>query len=391
MPSPVEDRPGLMIRDSYGYSDATLILPPSVVPFLQFFDGETEENELSAYLVRETGDIAITKVKDQIWESLSKAAFLEDEVYEKAREEKHKAFAESPVKTASHAGGAYPDTPEELRTVFNQYMTGVGAKTFGQVRGIAAPHVSPFGGYDSYRAAYSALRPALDMDRTFILLGTSHYGDASKFGLTRKNYVTPYGAAETQTALVDELFAKAPGAVVMEDYCHSFEHSLEFQTVFLQHLLGPRVRILPVLVGSFAVEIAEGRLPESNQDTARFFDALGEIGTRLGSKACWVMGVDMAHMGQRYGDETAARANEAEMTHVAEMDKARMEKICASNASDYWSLVAEGGEDQLKWCGSAPFYTFLKSAPGLKGNMEHYEQWNIDETSIVSFAGMTFV
>ena len=264
------------------------------------------------------------------------------------------------------------------------------SKTFGQVRGIAAPHVSPFGGYDSYRAAYSALRPALDMDRTFILLGTSHYGDASKFGLTRKNYVTTYGAAETQTGLVDELLAKAPGAVLMEDYCHSFEHSLEFQTVFLQHLLGPRVRILPVLVGSFAVEMAEGRLPESNDDTARFFDALGEIGTRLGSKACWVLGVDMAHMGQRYGDETVARANEAEMTHVGEMDKMRMEKICAGNASDFWNLVAEGGEDELKWCGSAPFYTFLKSAPGLRGNVEHYEQWNIDEASIVSFAGMTF-
>ena len=87
MPSPVEDRPGVMIRDSYGYSGATLILPPQVVPFLQFFDGETEENELSAYLVRETGDIAITKVKDQVWEALSKAAFLEDEVYEKVREE----------------------------------------------------------------------------------------------------------------------------------------------------------------------------------------------------------------------------------------------------------------------------------------------------------------
>ena len=146
-----------------------------------------------------------------------------------------------------------------------------------------------------------------------------------------------------------------------------------------------------MLVGSFAVEMAEGRLPESNEDTVRFFDALGEIGTRLGNKACWVMGVDMAHMGQRYGDEIAARANEAEMTHVAEMDKTRMAQICSSNASDYWSLVAEGGGDALKWCGSAPFYTFLKSAPGLKGNVEHYEQWNIDEASIVSFAGMTFV
>ena len=109
MPSPVEDRPGLMIRDSYGYSGRTLILPPQVVPFLQFFDGETEENELSAQLVRETGDLAITRVKDQVWEALSQAGFLEDEVYAKAREEKHCEFAEAEVRVASHAGGAYPE------------------------------------------------------------------------------------------------------------------------------------------------------------------------------------------------------------------------------------------------------------------------------------------
>ena len=134
MPSPVEDRPGLMIRDSYGYSGRTLILPPPIVPFLQFFNGETEENELSAQLVRETGDLSITKVKDQVWEALSQAGFLEDEVYEKAREEKHKEFAAAEVKLANHAGGAYPDTPEELRTVFNESCLEQVQKVFPRLR-----------------------------------------------------------------------------------------------------------------------------------------------------------------------------------------------------------------------------------------------------------------
>jgi len=46
--------------------------------------------------------------------------------------------------------------------------------------------------------------------------------------------------------------------------------------------------------------------------------------------------------------------------------------------------------DDLKWCGSAPFYTFLKAAPKARGELLHYEQWNIDEQSVVSFAGMAF-
>jgi hypothetical protein len=47
-------------------------------------------------------------------------------------------------------------------------------------------------------------------------------------------------------------------------------------------------------------------------------------------------------------------------------------------------------QDDLKWCGSSPFYTFLKTAPRARGELLKYEQWNIDEHSVVSFAGMGF-
>ena len=39
MPSPVEDRPGLLIRDSFRYSDAIMIVPPPLVQCLTCFDG----------------------------------------------------------------------------------------------------------------------------------------------------------------------------------------------------------------------------------------------------------------------------------------------------------------------------------------------------------------
>src|SRR5579871_1630337 len=117
--------------------------------------------------------------------------------------------------------------------------------------GIAAPHVSPFGGWESYRDAYSALLPSY-WDRTFVVLGTSHYGEPDRFGLTRKPFVTPFGEATTDTALVDELANAAPGAIRMEDYCHAVEHSIEFQVLFLQHIFGAGIRILPILCGSFA-------------------------------------------------------------------------------------------------------------------------------------------
>jgi AmmeMemoRadiSam system protein B len=254
--------------------------------------------------------------------------------------------------------------------------------------GIAAPHVSPVGGYESYRAAYQLLG-APYQDRTFVILGTSHYGAADKFGLTRKAYRTPFGVTQTDVSLVDELTQKAGNAVATEDYCHAVEHSIEFQVVFLQSIFGADVKVLPILCGSYAHSIYRGGKPEANEDVNRFLGVLGEIAAREENRLLWVLGIDMAHMGRRYGDEFTALADENEMLAVGARDKQRMERVAAGDASGFWDLVQENRDD-LKWCGSSPLYTFLKVRPGARGQVERYEQWNIDAESVVSFAGMSF-
>ena len=47
-------------------------------------------------------------------------------------------------------------------------------------------------------------------------------------------------------------------------------------------------------------------------------------------------------------------------------------------------------QDDLKWCGSSPIYTFLKAVPEARGTLRRYQQWNIDEQSVVSFAASRF-
>jgi len=232
------------------------------------------------------------------------------------------------------------------------------------------------------------LRPE-DGDRTFVILATSHYGQPEKFGLTRKNFVTPLGESPTDAGLVDWLASRAPGAVEMEDYCHSFEHTVELELIFLQHALGPRVRILPILCGAFAKSLMEGGQPEADDGVRSFINALRELREREGGRLFWILGVDMAHMGARYHDPFQARAGEGAMSEVEVRDRARIDRINAGDAAGFWELVRENRDD-LKWCGSAPFYTFLESAPRARGALLSYQQWNIDESSVVSFAGMAF-
>src|SRR4029077_10053500 len=79
MPSPVEERPGLVIRDPFHFSDATLIIPPALVPCLEFFDGVQSEFDLRAFLVRATGDLDVGDLVQHLHETLSNAGFLDDE------------------------------------------------------------------------------------------------------------------------------------------------------------------------------------------------------------------------------------------------------------------------------------------------------------------------
>ena len=387
-PSADPEHPGLLIRDPFHFSDAMLLVPPPLVASLACFDGEQTELDLRASLVQATGEIQVGQLEQHLVDTLSQAGFLLNENFLSMRDEKVAAFAGASHREPSHAGSAYPIDPAEVRQQLNEYMGETPATSRDSLIGIAAPHVSPFGGWESYREAYNKLAPGY-RERTFVILGTSHYGEPDKFGLTRKQFVTPLGEAVTDTALVNELLEKAPGAVNMEDYCHSVEHSIEFQVLFLQHIYGPRIRIVPILCGSYARSIYEGGMPEENDAVKRFLGTLGEIAARDRDRLMWVLGIDMAHMGRRYGDPLVALADQGEMTDVAHRDRDRIDRVTAADARGFWSLVQENRDD-LKWCGSAPLYTFLRAVPDARGELCRYQQWNIDEQSVVSFAAMTF-
>jgi hypothetical protein len=305
------------------------------------------------------------------------------------RDAKHRAFAESPVRRAVHAGLTYPGEADALRDGLAEILNHEPAPAPRQdLVGIAAPHVSIEGGRACYRSAYRLLSPEL-ANRTFVVLGTSHHGAPDRFGLTRKPFSTPLGETVTAARLVDELVEKAAAALDPEDYCHSIEHSIEFQVLFLQHLFGPAVRLLPILCGAYVRSFTEGGKPEADPAVDAFLAALREIAEREGERLFWVLGVDLAHVGRRYGDPVPAAAARGVMLDVAKRDRSRLELAVSGDADGFWESVCRN-RDPLHWCGSSAIYTFLKALPGARGEVEHYDQWNIDEESVVSFAALSF-
>jgi len=394
MPSPLPEQPGLVIRDPFRFSTVTLVVPPLLARCLGCFDGRHDEGDLRATLARLAGRVSVEDAAKNLMTALHEAGFLDDERFAELRAARLEEIARAPERPAAHVGSGYPaqaaPLTERLRGYFGAAPPdGSGAPGRGPTRAIAAPHVSPEGGSTTYARAYAALPPDAG-EKVFVVLGTSHYGEPDRYGLTRKPFATPFGAARTEVGLVDALVAAAPGAVTLEDPCGFVEHAIEFQVVFLQYLYGPRVRILPVLCGAFVHGPRAGAHPEASEHVARFVGALGELAAREGDRLTFVLGVDFAHVGRRYGDAQAARAHAGPLAEVAARDRARVERIAAGDAGGFWELVTERGDDDLKWCGTSPLYTFLRAVPEARGRLCGYDQWNIDEASVVSFGAIAF-
>src|SRR3982074_425418 len=122
MPSPDPERPGLLIRDAYRYSEATLIIPPALVECLRCFDGETTELDLRAELVRITGDLSVGELERNIIDTLAGSGFLQDENYARMREARHRQFAGESRREAAHVGSAYPEELGALRETLGGWM-----------------------------------------------------------------------------------------------------------------------------------------------------------------------------------------------------------------------------------------------------------------------------
>jgi MEMO1 family protein len=392
MPSPEASQPGLLLRDPLRYTDKVIYVPPPWIAGLRCLDGTHTELDVQEALTRATGELVFSDTVRHFVGVLEQAGFLDSEEFHRLRDQKQAEFQQASERLPVHAGEAYPASASELRSKFQGYVDGlIGGNGFSPgTLGVAAPHVSPEGGRNCYAVTYGGLAavPAV-AKRTFVVLGTSHYGAPEKFGLTRKAFVTPLGTLRVDLELVDWLERHGGEAVSMEDYCHAVEHSIEFQCMFLRYGLDSDVNILPILCGPFAESFQTGLPPEANPAVARFFDALAELAKAQAGRLFWVLGIDLAHVGRRYGDDFSATAGRGPMAAVAKRDRERLQALCAGDLRRFFEL-AKISESLLKWCGYSPLYTFAKAVPSARGRVLQYEQWNIDAQSVVSFASLEF-
>jgi MEMO1 family protein len=359
---------------------------------LAFMNGNRSARDI-AELVRRTGPAITVQEIEELVAELEAAAMLEGPTRRERRRVLVEEFERADVRPATFAGGAYHgEAAELLRFVEDECIAAVSpAALAGEVRGLVAPHMDLWRAALGYGHAYGALGRALPEVDTVVVLGTCHVGLRTPFAFSKKAFDTPLGPMRSDRALGERVASRSRQDVFAEEYKHKGEHSIEFQVVFLRHVLGERaadVTIVPILCGLGASQ-ATGGDPARDRDTEAVIDALKD--ELAGRNALVVAGADLAHVGPRFGDPRPLDA--AGRARLRQRDGASLERLCRHDAPGFFEHVTRD-QATRRVCGSGPLYTMLRlleDADAGDGELLSYTQ-HVDpqEGSIVSHASVAF-
>lgn len=377
-----------LLRDPEKVAVRNVEVPPPLDRALAFMDGRLDVGEIARRARVEA------RAVERLVTELEAAAMLVGPTEAARRKGLVAAFEASPVRPASFAGGAYHGDAAELSAFIDDTFSEAGARDLGgEVRALVAPHMDLWRASEGYARSYASLRRHLPSDlETIVVLGTCHAGMRSPFAFTRKSFETPFGLMATDTDVVDGVARRSRSNVLSDEYKHRGEHSIEFQVVFLQHVLAERakeVRIVPILCGL-------GRAQATRTDPTRDAETAGVLGLLLEELAkrsvLVVAGADLAHVGPRFGDERAL--DERDKKALAARDGESVRRVMERDGAGFFDHVTED-LDARRVCGTGPLYTLIRSLEAvgetrseLLGYTQHVDP---DEGSIVSHASLAFL
>ena len=105
----------------------------------------------------------------------------------------------------------------------------------------------------------------------------------------------------------------------------------------LRHIVGRRrpFAILPVLASYLHEALWTAADPEADPRVPRFVDALRETMAASSRRVCLVAGVDLAHVGPRFGDREPN--TEASLARVERDDRAMLESVVGVDAAGFFA------------------------------------------------------
>ena len=336
IPVEYQGRQGFYLRDPLAFASQPLLLGAAGLLILSQLDGRHSIEQVRAVLRQRLpgSDVSAAQIRGLL-STLSTGCYLDDQVAAARIAEVCAQFERAAVRPAWHAGTAYPRDPRELAALLDRFFAAAAAAPAAaggtprppgaRLAAVMCPHIDLRAGGEVYPPAFTALAEAAGTApvELYVILGVAHNGGTEpgrSFAIAAdKHYATPFGQVPTDCRVIEEWSRRAGRDVTDRQWQHRTEHSVEFPLLFLQYIQAqaelPRYEVVPVLLGSVDHYLHAGSDPLQAPEVAAELAALRAAVAASGKRALYLLSVDLAHVGPKFGhpervDDAAAAACE---------------------------------------------------------------------------------
>ena len=411
IPVELQGRRAFYLRDPLAFAPEPLVLGTAGLFIASHLDGRHTADQVRAAVLRQFpgSDIGLPEIR-HLLRSLSKGCYLDDHVAAARITRIRAEFERAEVRPAWLAGTAYPHDPRELAAMLDRFFAAAPTPTTDgaapansahQLAAVMCPHIDLRAGGEIYPPAFTALAEAAAGEppiELYVILGVAHNGGTEpgkSFAIaTDKHYATPLGQAPTDRRVIEDWSRRAGRDVTQQQWLHRTEHSVEFPLLFLQYIQThaelPRYAVVPVLLGGVDHYLRTGEDPLQAPEVAAELAALRAAVRASGKRALYLLSVDLAHIGPKFGHPE--RIDDAAAAACEQADRELLGYAQGFDAAGFTrALHADrNGRNVDAVSGLFSLYPLLAGGE-CRGSLLSYGQNRQPDTgSLVSYASMAF-
>ncbi len=375
------------LEDPLRLSDQIVLLPPPLFFVAAQLDGRKTVAEIQTlYYRRFSGRLPDDQLA-MLLKTLDEAFLLDNDRFLKKRQAALERYRRLAARPPFFAGSSYAQDPQALKSEIAAQL----ARAADQERllreinpmrivAAAAPHIDPRLGGSVYAGVYRSF--SFSPPEVVVLLGVSHHAMRNAYAITDRPFDVPDGRVPVDKEMLRRITDGCTTDFFTDELVHLYEHSIEFQVVYLRHFLQRSFTIVPVLC-SFAH-------PMTHRDRRQFDEFTGALKQALAAEkrsTALIAAVDLSHIGPRYGGDRPPDA--ALLAQVEEFDRQVLAAAAQRDLQAFDRLFETFPNYNV--CGYPALRTLIPLLPPCSAALLCYDNTVMDKSrSTVTFAGMIF-
>jgi AmmeMemoRadiSam system protein B len=264
------------------------------------------------------------------------------------------------VRRPAVAGRFYPAEPDQLAQSIREFLEPAQERI--NALGVVAPHA----GYMYSGHVAGTVYARIDLPQRNIVLGPNHTGLGTPLSIMKQGaWQTPLGDMRIDEEMCEALMT---ADTFLEDdiSAHRFEHALEVQLPFLQHIGGSSTRFVPITIGTSNLD----RIEELGR-------AIAKVVQEVDQSTLIIASSDMNH----YESDAITRVK----------DRKAIDRMLALDPPGLYHVVRR---EKISMCGYGPAVAMLTAAKLLGATRAELVKYatsgdvSLDFDHVVGYAGL---